>query len=714
MHKLIGQRKFILRMLLLDIVILLVIISLLSAYAVTITRNEILESLSEMSLNMTRQANDFTKQFYEMVRSYSSNVFYSRSITRLRNSSDISNADYIDSMRELRTYASATDYIHSIYVYNGSIDYIYTTLDADVSKGSSPSGRYFDVESVALLKNAGEYEPVYRQFPYGGTDSQVVSFLMYEKRPNSSEVKSSMIINLSVRWLDQFMKSLYSMKDTSVYHEDGSVIIQAEPSSPLFGLTQDETASLIKSFSENEGSPYLAYTIKGEKYLCFCDYNERLCSYFLRAIAYDEAIRSAVLLRRNLIRIILLIVLLGIGISVQVTKRLFIPAGKLMDKMPEGLHDAEPVQSFNSIVNKAAGELDNYKKLMHSEFLRRQILFRPSIGISQSDLDRRSIPFSIDSPFTIVLSIPILNHEEISPDSFNIKSECVPVSSGLVYLIQAEDEDDFSEYLQIIRDNSSFCAYASNASFYSLCDFYSQLRELYDLRIFLPESEYYTPELLAAGESIYPKRMEQRIISALSSGSAERAMTMLDEFFNSLVSNSSYSSLKAHLSQLYSTVAALDTSDTYQSVDIVVYFNMTLSSCCSLEELRQAFQVLFYRVAEQNIKLREEQEKQLFLRIKEYLDTNYMDSEITPQSLADMENISPDALADLFKKNTQTSIAKYLLQQRLSRAAELLQSTTIPVKEIALMVGISNPQYFFTLFKNAYGETPSSFRDRWL
>lgn len=58
MHKLIGQRKFILRMLLLDIVILLVIISLLSAYAVTITRNEILESLSEMSLNMTRQAND--------------------------------------------------------------------------------------------------------------------------------------------------------------------------------------------------------------------------------------------------------------------------------------------------------------------------------------------------------------------------------------------------------------------------------------------------------------------------------------------------------------------------------------------------------------------------------------------------------------------------------------------------------------------------------
>lgn len=714
MHKFISQRKFILRMLLLDILILFIIISLLSAYAVSITRNEILDSLSEMSLNMTRQANDFTEQFFEMVRTYSSAVFYSRSITRLRNSVDISRSDYIDGMRELRSYASATDYIHSIYVYNGSSDYIYTTLDSDVSKGSAPADSYFDKDSVSLLKNAVEYEPVYRQFPYGGKDSQVVSFLMYELSQNSGEVKSSMIINLSVRWLNQFVNSLNTMKGTFVYHEDGSAIITAEPDSPLYSLSKDEIADLIKSFNENEESPYLSYTIDGEEYLCFCEHNARLCSYFLRAVAYSSAIESAIHLRRNLTRIIMIIVLVGIGITVLVTRNLFIPVGKLLDRVPEGDSGADPAQSFNSIVDKAAGELDKYSRLMHTEFLRRQILFRPSSGISQNDLDRRRIPFSLEKPFSIVLSLPASDSKEVSSDSAGIKMECVPVSSGLVYLLQSEDSDALTDVLGAIREASSFCAYASDATFFSLCDCYAQLRELYDLRIFLPSAEYYTPELLSSGGSVYPKRVELRIISALSSGSAEKAMTMLEDFFNSLVGSSRYSSLKAHLSQLYSSVASLDTSDTYASVDIVQYFSMTLSNCCTLDELRQAFQVLFYRVAEQNIQLREEQEKQLFLRVKEYLDSNYMDSEITVQSLAEMENSSPEALADLFKKNTQTSIAKYLLQQRLARASELLLSTTIPVKEIALMVGFSNPQYFFTLFKNAFGETPSSFRERGL
>ena len=89
----------------------------LSSYTYYATRTATLNSLSAQNQNLSSQADIFVQQFYKMVRSYGINIFNSRAIKRLRTDSDISNSNYIESMRVLRDDASSTDYIHSIYIY---------------------------------------------------------------------------------------------------------------------------------------------------------------------------------------------------------------------------------------------------------------------------------------------------------------------------------------------------------------------------------------------------------------------------------------------------------------------------------------------------------------------------------------------------------------------------------------------------------------------
>ena len=61
-------------------------------------------------------------------------------------------------------------------------------------------------------------------------------------------------------------------------------------------------------------------------------------------------------------------------------------------------------------------------------------------------------------------------------------------------------------------------------------------------------------------------------------------------------------------------------------------------------------------------------------RIVEYIRSNYSEQNITPQTFADIVFLSPSRLASLFKKQTGSSLSKYLLWTRLRQAIYLTLS----------------------------------------
>jgi AraC-like DNA-binding protein len=85
---------------------------------------------------------------------------------------------------------------------------------------------------------------------------------------------------------------------------------------------------------------------------------------------------------------------------------------------------------------------------------------------------------------------------------------------------------------------------------------------------------------------------------------------------------------------------------------------------------------------------------------------------LTPEALAQVVNLSPSRLHQVFKDETGVSPAKYLKTLRLERAKELLEGSFLSVKEIRVMVGFGDESHFARDFKKHFGLTPTQCRAR--
>ena len=94
-----------------------------------------------------------------------------------------------------------------------------------------------------------------------------------------------------------------------------------------------------------------------------------------------------------------------------------------------------------------------------------------------------------------------------------------------------------------------------------------------------------------------------------------------------------------------------------------------------------------------------------------YMNNNYM-KPLTLDDLAGHIGLSKYHFARIFKKHLGFTPLDYLIQLRLHRAKELLESTDIPGNKISCIVGIDNPAYFYRLFKQKFGVTPKEWRNR--
>lgn len=78
--------------------------------------------------------------------------------------------------------------------------------------------------------------------------------------------------------------------------------------------------------------------------------------------------------------------------------------------------------------------------------------------------------------------------------------------------------------------------------------------------------------------------------------------------------------------------------------------------------------------------------------------------------LAAMCGVSEGHLARAFKASTGWQIHKYVAEQRLKTAAELLGDGVLSCEDVARQLGFGNPGYFSTAFRTRIGKSPSEFR----
>jgi AraC family transcriptional regulator len=89
----------------------------------------------------------------------------------------------------------------------------------------------------------------------------------------------------------------------------------------------------------------------------------------------------------------------------------------------------------------------------------------------------------------------------------------------------------------------------------------------------------------------------------------------------------------------------------------------------------------------------------------------HLDSDLSMAQIASSVNTSPTYFASLFKAATGISLHQYVIKQRVERAKLLLETTDLPIFNIASQVGFANSSHLTYHCKRQTGMTPRQIAD---
>lgn len=93
----------------------------------------------------------------------------------------------------------------------------------------------------------------------------------------------------------------------------------------------------------------------------------------------------------------------------------------------------------------------------------------------------------------------------------------------------------------------------------------------------------------------------------------------------------------------------------------------------------------------------------------------FIDSDLTANlnlnHIAQMQNISPAYLSNIFHKETGETLTEFVNKRRINYARKLLDTTALQIQTVALRCGIVDIHYFSKIFKKYVGKTPKEYRE---
>jgi AraC-like DNA-binding protein len=98
-------------------------------------------------------------------------------------------------------------------------------------------------------------------------------------------------------------------------------------------------------------------------------------------------------------------------------------------------------------------------------------------------------------------------------------------------------------------------------------------------------------------------------------------------------------------------------------------------------------------------------------KLKEYFASNFTDSELSVQKVAEKTGISVYKVPVILKKQFGVSFKEYLNAIRLEESRRLLKNSDRQITEIAFMVGYNSPSHFNKVFKEETGMSPREYRE---
>ena len=102
--------------------------------------------------------------------------------------------------------------------------------------------------------------------------------------------------------------------------------------------------------------------------------------------------------------------------------------------------------------------------------------------------------------------------------------------------------------------------------------------------------------------------------------------------------------------------------------------------------------------------------KDIVKEAKKYINDNYMQEDISLNTIAASVSMSPSYFSSIFRKDTGETVVEYLTKVRMEKAKELLRCSSKKTSEIGYEVGYKDSHYFSYIFKKTQKCTPKEYR----
>lgn len=683
--------------------------------------NEVIES---EKLNLQRTAYSIElmiKEANNLARHINSNLKTRKTLYN----SNISNFDVSEGINTLRNIQYLTQEVHSLYIYNNKLDKIYYTGENLKTESVFKNTQFFDSayieESIknGRINTLKPHRRILMEYNYL-TDKlepeDVYTFVYSFSHQNNYSDSSLIVVNISIKWLQKSISSL----DQSPQHR---LEVLDNEKNPILSKYKDR-GEFYKLFDEfpNEKEFVIKRTVgDSPSYIIVLESPYLTNWYFLKFIDINSVLNKTNIIKRTVFLIAICVLLVMIIAAWFSTKAFRKPINDL-------LYIAEK-QSLNEELNLKTMTSAKMKTLIdfYDDFTPHEI---------KTILKDCHSLYSIDNDFYLlfIYSKELSNNITLESVQKYFLSEFNAVSyqntkPELLSVILQDSKISNSNFRECIKDGyltaggilSEKCTLLYSPKKLSLVDLGEEVQKGKDLSSYVKCFDYTgiididSIEKQQNTNGIYPQELEKTIIKALVEKDKLSLFTSADKFVIDISKSNLrfyYRSLNRIMRTLYEELRIINPLITRgENMNNLESLLNSLNDYKSIKEHK----IFLNGFLEQNYNIitdiSEVKDDNQINKIISYIINNYENPGLGSQMIADYINLNPTYLQTIFKKETKRSLHEYINNFRLKKSLELLESTSLPIKDILLKIGFTNEQSFFRLFKKEFNRTPSQFRN---
>lgn len=738
--------------------LILLTVSLLSTYLYYFFSRSAIQEIDRNSKAILSQISYASDVVYNQAMTIGNSLLAQPEITSFLNETKEDKTRNYHIFRQLSQIQSAYPHIHSIGLYRPSTKTVVDTagLPFDSSLYAISAERYMEFYPRNLaVPNRNNDEPL-----------QFLTFLLYPDYSLGTSNNPLIYINVEEQSILTTIRNIGrsdSANNVFVINNEGKVLSHTDSNHFLEDLSDKPYVQQIMNQDKAEHS--FTAQIQDKKHLIAYVKSEELDWYFVSVAPYASLLSNIDHLRDVTLLVTGGIVLIGLLVSIFLSKSIYKPLSTLFEKIIRNSTAQQPsfVDEYQ-VMSEMFASLEEREKSMQFVINRSSRTIREHYlhSLLRSHSPDTSVPEELvrdieeelaGSYFCVIvfkIDDPMLKRGEQEGGQKpllrfalgNIAKEMLEPFGTCDYLITGDHEavavcqyaknerpEELEAALRSVQKflNRYFKLTVSigvgdisygrkNVAFsYASAQQYVKYRFIYGKGSIL-DAQTIRPHMMTTIN--YPADCEKKLIEAVQSGKQDVIRESVERFIEE-ISYGSVNQVTTHSMQLmlsllkhFDYLRHLPDSNFTEYLDAVT----DIEAAESLEDIKHLFigycDTICGLIEEKNHWMNAQKHNIVIEKAQAYIQENYAEPNLSLELVSGIAGLSPSYLGKLFKASTGQSFSEYLNRVRLERARDLLTSTNETAAKISESIGMYNATYFSTLFKKKYGLSPSSYREQ--